>query len=207
MIAIRTSLESLFVRIAQRSAEKATKTNAKGELVDESGKPVLDKSGNPVKAIINEKGEIVDESGKPVLDESGEPMLAPVDEKGQPVSLGTKDGRSALYQEGRAPLPEPVIKVGNLLQCGNAAHTKFRKRSAQMGKRFYLAKAENHSLTIVVGKFLSMKMEESSSRATTESQFLKSKVPVLKVSLSIFNRVRLIFQRGQKGGEDSKNRG
>ena len=87
---------------------------------------MLDKSGNPVKAITNEKGEIVDESGKPVLDESGDPMLAPVDEKGQPVSLGTKDARSALYQEGRAPLPEPVIKVGISPQRGNATPMKFR---------------------------------------------------------------------------------
>lgn len=93
-----------------RKPQKALKTNTKGEIVDESGKPVLDKSGNAVKAITNEKGELVDESGRPVLDESGEPMLAPVEEKGQPVSLGTKDGRSALYQEGRAPLPEAVIK-------------------------------------------------------------------------------------------------
>ncbi|CAG5098074.1 Oidioi.mRNA.OKI2018_I69.XSR.g15360.t1.cds [Oikopleura dioica] len=93
-----------------RKPQKTAKTNEKGQLVDESGKPVLDKSGNPVVAKTNEKGEIVDESGKPLLDESGEPILAPVDKNGQPVQVGTKDGRSPLYQEGRAPVPEPVIK-------------------------------------------------------------------------------------------------
>lgn len=101
--------------------------------------------------------------------------------------MGTKDGRSPLYQEGRAPVPEPVIKVretsSEMLTMGTRLKQIFRRRNEPMGRRFFLVKVENHLLMTVADRFLLTKMEGSSSRVKTVNPFSKLKVQPLKVFL------------------------